>query len=123
MMHFETFDLFGVIKLVNALCPPPSTDCLNPARRDNWKGEEEGVGAMVLVDEPQFVWEITANGCVGQEIKLRSNRECVGRLPHSLGKQELAELRCSPVCPTQGAPDLPFIAASHSLAFWAKIQI
>lgn len=48
MMHLETFDMSGVIKLVNALRPPwliPEHGLFelgcSPARRDNWKAKRE----------------------------------------------------------------------------------
>lgn len=48
MMHFETFYLFGAIKLVNAsrpAWPMPEHGLFelgcSPARRDNWKGKRE----------------------------------------------------------------------------------
>lgn len=65
MMHFETFDLFGAIKHVNALRPPgqmPEHGLFEPSPQGQLEREEEGVGAMVLADEPPLVWEILQKG-------------------------------------------------------------
>lgn len=125
MMHLETFDLFGAIKLVNALRPPQlmpehrlfELGCF-PAHRDNWKAKREWELMSLFGKYCKWVG-------VGQETKLRSSGECVGLLLHSLHKQEPAKLRCerAPCAPPNGTQRWPFTAASHSLLFSAKIQM
>lgn len=123
VMHFETFDLFGAIKLVNALPPRPgwcpSRDCLNPARRDNWRGKREWKRWCSLMSLLLFgkycewvCW--LGNKAPEQPGMCRAAAALAGQT--RAGRAQ--------VCPTQGAPDVAFYCCQSltvTLSLWHSL--
>lgn len=118
MMHYETFDLFGAIKHVNALRPPgqmPEHGLFEPSPQGQLEREEEGVGAMVLADEPPLVWEILQKGVlVRKQSSGATGNVSGGCCTHwaNRSRQSSGVIRV----PHQGAPNLAFYCCpSHTV--------